>query len=729
MKRLTISVIVCIVLFALAGCNLLPVTGSVSGTVRDTANNPISQVTVTVANRSSLTNSAGYYSLAGLAQGNYILTATKAGYQEYSQNVSITPASTQTIEIIMESEQTGNLSGVVTISGTQTPLAGVTVALNNVLTVSTDSQGVYHFTNIPPNTYTLTATKTGYDSHTVSVTIHGGQNNQYNFALVEETVVPGGHVTGIVKDAISALPLSNVIVSAGGKSMETTANGEYLLENLPAGATQITGIKDNYLIYSGTVTVISEATVTKNFSLQPAVESGIISGYVTDGRGGPAVSGASVSYAGVSSTTDQMGYFSMQIPANTEDDVIITKIGRATSKIQEVSLLSGGSAYFEVPNRVAFNPNESLDPPTILVNGFEPNATVSGTINMTVQILGENAASVFYVYVGGEQRFPVADMGVEIDADSVTVNTTKYPNGLSYLKILAYDANENATVLFLPFIIQNQPNVNTKPAGVSNLTAQSVSYGQNLGYYTQSRAEFYSKYHLTGDPGILQLPSGRDLQLASFTMDGTICNQLFWKAVTGATGYSVYRSFDNLDYVKIGDVQELIQTNEYGLSGYYDDYSAMLAPNKKTYYRVVPYNSYGAAESTVTIDVTPLPPLNVMLLAPANKATNVSLNPTFTWSAQSNGLGFPGQTLFSYGFWLFDATENLIWQAVVESSSQYTPGKTLMPNSVYSWDIYDGAAEVVYRNDAACYSAAVSIIGSGVGSLNGEYIFTTTLGQ
>ena len=61
---------------------------------------------------------------------------------------------------------TGTLTGVVTDATTGLPINGVTVSLSGV-TTTTDSGGNYGFTNITPGTYTLTFTKSGYQTLTV----------------------------------------------------------------------------------------------------------------------------------------------------------------------------------------------------------------------------------------------------------------------------------------------------------------------------------------------------------------------------------------------------------------------------------------------------------------------------------------------------------------------------------------------------------------------------------
>jgi protocatechuate 3,4-dioxygenase beta subunit len=59
----------------------------------------------------------------------------------------------------------GILSGVVTNSATGAALSGVTVTLGGV-TVTTDAGGHYTFTSIPPGTYIVTFSRSGYVTKT-----------------------------------------------------------------------------------------------------------------------------------------------------------------------------------------------------------------------------------------------------------------------------------------------------------------------------------------------------------------------------------------------------------------------------------------------------------------------------------------------------------------------------------------------------------------------------------
>ncbi|HXJ89042.1 MAG TPA: malectin domain-containing carbohydrate-binding protein [Candidatus Binatia bacterium] len=89
------------------------------------------------------------------------------------------------IEIVPGSSlaQYGSVSGTVEDATTSVPIAGATVSLGSLSAV-TNSSGSYSFTNVQPGTYTLTASDSGYQNASQSVTVTAGSILTDNFSLV-----------------------------------------------------------------------------------------------------------------------------------------------------------------------------------------------------------------------------------------------------------------------------------------------------------------------------------------------------------------------------------------------------------------------------------------------------------------------------------------------------------------------------------------------------------------
>ena len=81
----------------------------------------------------------------------------------------------------------GGIAGIVTDAKTGAPLAGVHVVISapseNIAT-TTDARGHYIALSLPPDDYTLSAQKDGYDTRTVSgYSVFADQTQQYDLQL------------------------------------------------------------------------------------------------------------------------------------------------------------------------------------------------------------------------------------------------------------------------------------------------------------------------------------------------------------------------------------------------------------------------------------------------------------------------------------------------------------------------------------------------------------------
>lgn len=476
---------------------------------------------------------------------------------------------------------------------------------------------------------------------------------------------------------------------------------------------------------TGTSTITAELYGVRASATINVVEAsgvGFVSGTVTNGRGGPAVGGVLVESRSFATTTDPDGYFTIPITADTATDIILSKVRFGNVRIQDVLVEADQELNLEVPIREDFHADWSHQPPVVSVvnqdteNEIQAGDVLSDTVNLDLSITSDNDLFVYYVYLGGEQRFP-CENEIEVGAGegSVTIDTTLYPDGPTYLRVLAYDRNENTTLYIVPIVIDNTVNDDTVPEAISSLQVYSITLGQNIGYYSAGREKLYEEMDVEGDPSILELSSGKKIDLEAAPPDATLFIELEWDPVENADGYKVYRSFDQTNYQYIGAIA--------GRS-YYSDFSPQLAVGKTTYYRLIPYNSAGEGEAFDTF-VTPLPPINVYLESPANQATGVTLTPTFTWRIESYS-PLPEEIATYSILSLYDGTAFFMGEEVVVNAEEYTLTQMLQPGGVYSWDVYYAEVGLLNYYDASSYSVAYSVAGNGNGSANGEFIFTTT---
>jgi hypothetical protein len=269
--------------------------GSISGVVKDISScSALANAAVKSNAGSTVTNSAGAYTLGNLAPGTYSVVASSGTYVPVGRNIEVGPGMTASGKLFLGTGS-GQLQGAVTDSS-NVAIAGATIHLVGSAstsafdeTVTTDATGKYASGSIPGGTYQVTASASGFGSATVTTSLGSGATVTQNFALTASPVpntsgggtgtssggTSGGStststITGqIVKDD-TATGLAGASVSYSGGSTATNSSGAFTLSNVPAGAAiTVTAAEAGYASASQTVTTTAGATATLNFSLLP----------------------------------------------------------------------------------------------------------------------------------------------------------------------------------------------------------------------------------------------------------------------------------------------------------------------------------------------------------------------------------------------------------------------------------------------------------------------------
>ena len=431
---------------------------------------------------------------------------------------------------------------------------------------------------------------------------------------------------------------------------------------------------------------------------------------VTEGRGGP-------------SLTDYS--YVME-----DEDLIVTKEGYTFARIQ-----SYNKEYsYEVPLRKT-NANPDWDnPPKLIFTGLTAGETYTGNLDFDIEVdVGNDDALVYYVYLGGEQRYPYWDFGVDTPTGEISIDTTSFPAEETYIRVLAYTTSENCVLTIIPIVINNEATHTELPGEIPSVNAIAYTLSENAFMY-----------------GDIITPEGDTIRSEDLPADITLYNRITWTDAPNASGYRVYRSFnDEENYRLIGLVDSLKR---------YDDYSPELEVGKVTYYKIVPYNSYGEnTEAAVVRKVISVPGPEVVLLTPDNNAKNVALDTKYTWEINyKDGEKFADFVEIKgeveegdyeiidtrFIFWIWDLTTTNIYFNSAARNVPYAEGifeytlraPVLKPGMIYSWDVRD--AEITYLfedHGEAGTSTAVSISGTSAtagwsyreGSVNGEFVYTT----
>ena len=133
--------------------------------------------------------SVGSYLLSGLATpGAYTLTFSLAGYVSQTLGVTLASAGSATAVNVTLPLLNGSITGTVS-SASSTPLVGVAVSVTDGATVRTTTTastppGGFALTGLPPETYSVTFSATGYVSQTAEVPLAPGGSPTLNIVLV-----------------------------------------------------------------------------------------------------------------------------------------------------------------------------------------------------------------------------------------------------------------------------------------------------------------------------------------------------------------------------------------------------------------------------------------------------------------------------------------------------------------------------------------------------------------
>ncbi|BDV42858.1 hypothetical protein GURASL_17810 [Geotalea uraniireducens] len=167
---------------------------------------------------------------------------------------------------------TGTLTGKVTISGSRTAIAGAAikaVGSTGTYTATTGTTGSYSMA-LPPATYTVTCSATGYNTATASAVLKAGVKTVVNFALTAATVTTGT-LTGTVTDSAgAAIAGATVATSTGGYSATTNSSGAYTIAAITAGTYDVTCTATGYTAQSKPATITANASATLNFTMASA---------------------------------------------------------------------------------------------------------------------------------------------------------------------------------------------------------------------------------------------------------------------------------------------------------------------------------------------------------------------------------------------------------------------------------------------------------------------------
>jgi hypothetical protein len=214
----------------------------------------VSGATVTVGGQSVTTGADGLYQFT-LAPGSYTATASKSGFTSTSVTRTVTAgAQTWGSMEINTTAAVGTLRGKIFAFNPADP-ADMSVAVSGAVvttagrTVTTAADGAYLF-SLPPGTYTVTVTKSGYQNNQVSRAVTASTTTWGSVGLsstsMADTQVPQVAITfptneaaldlgrielrGTASDDRGAIATVKVSVNAGAETDVAVTNGAFVVE-------------------------------------------------------------------------------------------------------------------------------------------------------------------------------------------------------------------------------------------------------------------------------------------------------------------------------------------------------------------------------------------------------------------------------------------------------------------------------------------------------------------
>ena len=285
-------------------------SGTVKGIITDASSGKALESTkVTIDAYDSWSHTDGHYQLTGISAGSKTLIASKSGYSTYSTTITVTSGQTTFHDIQMTAQPTtGNINGVVTEANTEKYLEGVKVSTGSIDTTS-GADGKYQLTGVSSGTQTLSASKTGYDSYSTTVTVTTGETITQNIEMTAQSST--GTVMGTVSDQSSGNVIEGAIVSIGTAKTKSGSLGDFKLTGVSSGSQEITAQKSGYTNYRGSVNVTEGQNTIHNIEMTPEVTTGAVSGTVTDSKSGDELEGVKVTIESASIKTGSDGYYNL----------------------------------------------------------------------------------------------------------------------------------------------------------------------------------------------------------------------------------------------------------------------------------------------------------------------------------------------------------------------------------------------------------------------------------
>lgn len=286
-----------------------PNTANLKGIVKNSYGSPLANALVAVGSNSTLSDSAGAYSITGIEAGTHDVVVSLSGYASVTASLAFAPGQSYVFSPALGNAGVlTSLVGTVIDADTSAPIANATVTVGAAST-TTAANGGFTLNNLNPGAFTVAVSAGGYPNSAFSGTLLSGTNSLGTIRLSKQATSPTtASLSGVVKNT-GGTALAGVTISVGSASVKTDATGAY----------QLTGIAPAYTTVKATLAGYTDISLVvsfeagKNYVFSPVMGSNAtyatLQGKVVDGAGGAAIPGSTLSIGGITQTAGADGGF------------------------------------------------------------------------------------------------------------------------------------------------------------------------------------------------------------------------------------------------------------------------------------------------------------------------------------------------------------------------------------------------------------------------------------
>lgn len=482
--------------------------GTLTGSVRDTNNDPIAGGSVTVQISTgtgiivatTVTAPDGSYTLPNLAPGNYTVVAAASNFQAAAQGVTIVSNGTSIVNFNLAADP-GSISGIVTNEQTGTPIIGANVQVRVqdssgvvIATVLTDDNGQYVVNGLAPGIYTVVVSATNFQTNAATVQVTSNQTVDGSVSLQPNP----GQISGTVVDSVGSTPVPgasvNIVNSSGNliTTVLTDSNGVFMVEGLAPDNYTVNVFANDF--QNGTVGALVSSGQTTPVSVSLDPNPGFITGTVSPLAPNTIVQLRDINNVLIDSVvTNQDGTFSFNNLTPGTYTVIASAPNYSTAQAG-ISVLPNQTSTVDLtlvpnPGSVSGTVTDNLGNPigNAVVQVFDQNNLLigSGFTDSSGQYMVGNLPSGSFNIVVNSPGFGQVITGIYIgvgqDLTGVDISLTPNPGSINgqITNLTTGDPISGATVVIIDGISQI-PIATTTTSGFGNYSVSGLAPGSYI---------------------------------------------------------------------------------------------------------------------------------------------------------------------------------------------------------------------------------------------------------